>query len=254
MVFTSAAAAETALVLPANFEAHLGDFTNALNYDEDIYRMAPGLDWLQSAMPDEHDLLERLSPSQFDQDQWDEVLLAQSIEAEFSTTNSGLSSPVDSPSFDVDDLFDASCSSSPSTPIKRKASHDSLDSEDDDDFISAKKAKVKKAGLVKTRRVHDEATARTIAVLRTECSDNPESRRKIHNVLERKRRNDLKSSYQELRESLPELETADRAPTGQILGKAVEFIAELQEEEKRVLAAIAALRAENDRLRASLSA
>jgi Myc proto-oncogene protein len=251
MVFT-AATNETTFVLPTSLDAHIGDFT-ALNGEEDVYGMAPGLDWLHSAMPDEHELMERLSPSQqFEQEQWDEVLLAQSLEAEFSTTSgSGVSSPADSFSFDVEDLFEGSSSSACTSPIKRKASDDS---DDDDDFITAKKAKVKKAGLVKARRVYDEAIARAIAVLRTDSIDNPESRRRIHNVLERKRRNDLKSSYQELRESIPELETADRAPTGQILAKAVEFIAQLQEEEKRYEAAIAAMRSENERLRCSCSA
>jgi len=108
------------------------------------------------------------------------------------------------------------------------------------------------ASALKTRRVHDEFTARTIATLRADCIDNPDSRRRIHNVLERKRRNDLKSSYDELRECIPELESSDRAPTGQILGKAVELIAQLQEEDKRMEDAIAALRAENERIRASL--
>eukprot|EP00041_Stephanoeca_diplocostata_P004313 m.42942 g.42942 ORF g.42942 m.42942 type:complete len:317 (-) comp15042_c0_seq1:318-1268(-) len=58
--------------------------------------------------------------------------------------------------------------------------------------------------------------------------ENPESKRRIHNVLERKRRNDLKQSYQALRVELPSLADNDRAPTGHILIQAVEYINELK--------------------------
>jgi len=50
------------------------------------------------------------------------------------------------------------------------------------------------------------------------------------------------------------LENSDRAPTGLILSKAVDIIVELKEEETRIQAEIAAMRAENDRLRASMAA
>jgi len=254
MVF-SQAAAETALVLPAHLELHLDDFTTALVGDDELHAVVPGLDWLHSAMPDDHEFLDRLSPSQQDEE-WDRVLMANQFDAEFcsTTSGSGLSSPIDSPAFDVDALFDEVISS----PIKRKAQdYDSDGDDEDDDDIVAKKAKVKKVAAasapIKARRTHDETTTRTIALLRAQNVDNPESRRRIHNVLERKRRNDLKFSYQELRESIPELETADRAPTGQILAKAVDFIAHLQSEEQRMAAAIAAMKAENERLRAQLT-
>ena len=69
-------------------------------------------------------------------------------------------------------------------------------------------------------------------------------------VLERKRRNDLKASYQDLRESIPELSSQDRAPTAQILQKAVEFIDHLKQTEEQLLATLAVMRAEGERLRA----
>lgn len=68
--------------------------------------------------------------------------------------------------------------------------------------------------------------------------DEPESKRTSHNVLERKRRNDLKRSYQALRMQLPTLVDNARAPTGHILIKAVEFIEELKTEERGRLGAI----------------
>jgi hypothetical protein len=83
----------------------------------------------------------------------------------------------------------------------------------------------------------------------TKTDDDPESRRHTHNVLERKRRNDLKNSYQQLREELPSLEDNERAPTGQILLHAVDFVKMLKKDEDDLLAGIAAAKAENDRLK-----
>ena len=55
-----------------------------------------------------------------------------------------------------------------------------------------------------------------------------EARRASHNVLERKRRNDLKNSFDILRSGIPELEENLRAPKVVILRKAVEYIQTLQ--------------------------
>jgi Myc proto-oncogene protein len=97
-------------------------------------------------------------------------------------------------------------------------------------------------------------------------ADLPDSKRVTHNgcfglevflnavVLERKRRNDLKVSYQDLRESIPELAQQERAPTAQILQKAVEFIEHLKQTEEQLLASLAAMRADQERLRAQLAA
>jgi hypothetical protein len=79
-------------------------------------------------------------------------------------------------------------------------------------------------------------------------SDDPESKRHTHNVLERKRRNELKSSYQELREEIPDLYSNDKTPTGVILNRACEYIAALQEEEAVLLQGIALAKLENARL------
>lgn len=79
--------------------------------------------------------------------------------------------------------------------------------------------------------------------------EDPEMRRHCHNVLERKRRNDLKNSYQLLHEALPSLQDRERAPTGQILLHAVDHVQELKDQETSVLSAIAAAKAENRRLK-----
>lgn len=106
-------------------------------------------------------------------------------------------------------------------------------------------------------RAEEERVERTnaceeaVALLAESKNDeDPESRRHTHNVLERKRRNDLKNSYQLLREQLPALEENDRAPTGQILLHAVEYIDMLNESERDLLQQLAAARLQGQRLRA----
>lgn len=89
-----------------------------------------------------------------------------------------------------------------------------------------------------------------MALSNSKNDEDPESRRHTHNVLERKRRNDLKNSYQLLREQLPTLEDNDRAPTGQILLHAVEYITMLNDKERDFAQKLAAARREGDRLRA----
>ena len=61
-------------------------------------------------------------------------------------------------------------------------------------------------------------------------SDN-EQRRASHNILEWKWRNDLKYSFQLLRERVPELEDNQQAPKVIIVRKAAEFIKQIQERE-----------------------
>jgi len=87
------------------------------------------------------------------------------------------------------------------------------------------------------------------ALAQSKNDEDPESKRHTHNVLERKRRNDLKNSYQLLRERVPSLEDDDRAPTGKILLHAVEFIQHLKKSESILDIEIARSRTENDRLR-----
>jgi len=105
----------------------------------------------------------------------------------------------------------------------------------DADSLEARKAKA--------RRTRDALSAE--AQLR---ADQPENKRITHKVFERKRRNDLKASYVDLRCSIPSLVGSDRASTSTILQKAVEYIEELKRIEREMLAGLAA---ENERLRAA---
>jgi len=74
------------------------------------------------------------------------------------------------------------------------------------------------------------------------------SKRATHNVLERKRRNDLKTSFHVLREEVPDLKDNERAPKVTILRKAKDFVDKLQKEETRLLAELDRERRRNEEL------
>uniref|UniRef100_A0A4W4H0W0 BHLH domain-containing protein n=1 Tax=Electrophorus electricus TaxID=8005 RepID=A0A4W4H0W0_ELEEL len=74
------------------------------------------------------------------------------------------------------------------------------------------------------------------------ASDSEDSeRRRNHNILERQRRNDLRSSFLTLRDHVPELARNDKAAKVLILKKAAEYVTSLETQELR-------LRQERDRL------
>lgn len=76
------------------------------------------------------------------------------------------------------------------------------------------------------------------------CSDSEDSeRRRNHNILERQRRNDLRSSFLTLRDHVPELARNDKAAKVVILKKATEYVSSLEAQELR-------LQQEKDRLQA----
>lgn len=79
-------------------------------------------------------------------------------------------------------------------------------------------------------------------------SQSVEEKRAILNVLERVRREDLKSSFHRLRDSLPDLAGNSRAPKGLILKRASEYITTLKTESESIDAQLQALREENARL------
>ncbi|XP_064625000.1 transcriptional regulator Myc-1-like [Lineus longissimus] len=65
-------------------------------------------------------------------------------------------------------------------------------------------------------------------------SEDCEEKRAQHNVLERKRRNDLKFSFFGLRDQIPDLERQERAPKVMILRKASDYIIGLRREQRRL--------------------
>lgn len=76
---------------------------------------------------------------------------------------------------------------------------------------------------------------------RNEDSDEHELeyKRTTHNVLERKRRNDLKSSFQLLRMNVPDIKENEKAPKVTILKKAGEYIREVRRDQDKLVAELA---------------
>ncbi|EHB08967.1 N-myc proto-oncogene protein [Heterocephalus glaber] len=80
-------------------------------------------------------------------------------------------------------------------------------------------------------------------------SDSEDSeRRRNHNILERQRRNDLRSSFLTLRDHVPELVRNEKAAKVVILKKATEYVRALQAEEQRLLREREALQARQQQL------
>ena len=75
------------------------------------------------------------------------------------------------------------------------------------------------------------------------------SKRAQHNVLERKRRNDLKSSFMRLREVIPELLNQERAAKVVILKKATDYIYQLQQEDTSLLVDLSHQKRKQERLK-----
>ncbi len=84
-------------------------------------------------------------------------------------------------------------------------------------------------------------------------SEDTECRRAQHNVLERKRRNDLKSSFHALRAKVPELSSHERAPKVVILKKATEYIWSLRKTRSHQLLEMESLKRQNEALQESLA-
>jgi len=83
-------------------------------------------------------------------------------------------------------------------------------------------------------------------------SGSDEEIRAAHNVLERQRREGLRTSFNNLRLEVPDLVDQERAPKVLILKKAKEYCSALQEEETKLQAEKARLLAKNSRLQKQL--
>lgn len=78
-------------------------------------------------------------------------------------------------------------------------------------------------------------------------------KRTQHNVLERKRRTDLKLSFFRLRDAVPELEGQERAPKVVILRKASNYIQHLNSDHRRYEKEIDDLKAKREKLKRTLA-
>ena len=83
--------------------------------------------------------------------------------------------------------------------------------------------------------------------------DDPEIKRATHNVLERRRREDLKIMYTNLRRCLPDLEMKDKAAKVKILERANSFIQHLVREKSNLDDDFKVLQRRNCQLRQVLS-
>lgn len=84
------------------------------------------------------------------------------------------------------------------------------------------------------------------------CSDSEESESRLkasHNDLERRRRNELKCSFYQLRDCVPELCSQERAPKVAILKKATAYVKQLSVESQKLKAEKLRQEARNDTLK-----
>lgn len=88
----------------------------------------------------------------------------------------------------------------------------------------------------------------------SDSEDSEGCRRSQHNILERKRRNDLKFSFLTLRDNIPELGTHEKAPKVVILKKATDFVYKLRRTEKSYLSEIEQLKQKREQLKRRLQA
>ena len=83
-------------------------------------------------------------------------------------------------------------------------------------------------------------------------SEDGECRRSQHNILERKRRNDLKYSFQLLRQHVPDLGQMDKTPKVTILKKASDFIMGLRAKESHLRKQVESQRQKQEQLKRRL--
>ncbi|XP_071117119.1 myc protein-like [Haliotis cracherodii] len=99
-----------------------------------------------------------------------------------------------------------------------------------------------------------KASSRSCSRNNSDSEEGGEGKRTQHNVLERKRRNDLKYSFFSLRDNVPELREKEKAPKVLILKKSADFIYELRRQEASLSKEVTSLKERHEKLRRTLSA
>lgn len=116
-------------------------------------------------------------------------------------------------------------------PVRRKLSaHECPNDDDDDELTSDSETAAKKPKIMHKRHRSVKETQDP----QDKPEEGPECKRNVHNVLERKRRNDLKYSFQVLRDSVPDLKGSERAPKVAILKKATDCIHNLRNDDENL--------------------
>ena len=78
-------------------------------------------------------------------------------------------------------------------------------------------------------------------------------KRAYHNVLERRRRDDLRTSFHLLRERVPEIESNERAPKMMILNKSTEYITELTRTHQNLVSELQRQKQHHEQLKKKLT-
>lgn len=87
----------------------------------------------------------------------------------------------------------------------------------------------------------------------TDSESDSKEKRDMHNNMERKRRIDLRNSFEDLKALVPSLVIKERAPKVQILQEAASYCTELKFESRKLATQVAALKKEQERLRGTVS-
>ncbi|KNC84539.1 hypothetical protein SARC_03242 [Sphaeroforma arctica JP610] len=107
-------------------------------------------------------------------------------------------------------------------------------------------------GLVKTSSTSSVSSLDSAKRHQPYPKRNSERKRQLHNELERKRREDLNSTFNHLGEVIPSLKASGTPTQLQILKGAAVYLAELKERSQRLTSSKDQLRAENSRLQERL--
>eukprot|EP00794_Sanderia_malayensis_P004733 gene4733-5356_t len=113
--------------------------------------------------------------------------------------------------------------------LQSKKTTTTTTSADDASSSDASSTKSSRAGS----KASSSSSSSSLASVAT-CEDSDSDKRASHNVLERKRRNDLKSSFYTLRSYVPSLLAQEKAAKVVILKKATDYISELKFEEEEL--------------------
>ena len=118
-------------------------------------------------------------------------------------------------------------------------------------YKRTKSAPVKSSSSTTSSNLERDRSSRRSSSTNPYDSD-PEMRRATHNVLERKRRIDLKKSFERLRECVPNLEKIDKTPKVIVLKKAAMHIEDLGREQMELEDLKVQLQKRNDELKKRL--
>lgn len=112
----------------------------------------------------------------------------------------------------------------------------------------AVKAKVTVPAPSAARILKRQVSSASTAASNSGSDEEDFDKRATHNVLERKRRNDLKTSFHGLRDEVPDIKENERAPKVTILKKARDHIEELKAMEAKLVSELEREKARNKEL------